>query len=145
VTVLGIIGDAHRDPMHGGPDAALCLFSLEVIEALRREGHPIYPGSTGENITTVGLDWAAMKPGVRLRLGDEVEIELTGYTKPCGTIAGSFRGGKFSRVSHHLYPRECRLYARVVKEGRIRVGDRIEVLSPPAAVEGSSQQVGTTA
>mgnify|MGYP001310271906 CR=1 FL=1 len=35
-----------------GPSRRLvCLFSIEIIEALQKEGHPIFPGSTGENLS----------------------------------------------------------------------------------------------
>jgi len=45
VTETGVEGDRHRNPrLHGGPQRAVCLFSLEVIERLRAEGHPIAPG-----------------------------------------------------------------------------------------------------
>ena len=50
----------------GGPLAALCLYSLEVIQALQAEGHSIFPGSVGENITLSHLDWSRVTPGVRL-------------------------------------------------------------------------------
>jgi MOSC domain-containing protein YiiM len=133
VTLMGIDGDGHAQSMHGGPNAALCLFGYEVIQRIRKEGHPIYPGSTGENITVKGMDWPTLKPGMRLKLGDEVEIELTQYTKPCGTIEGSFKGGKFSRIAAQIFPGECRLYAKVLKEGRIRPGDEVAVLAPVAS------------
>ncbi len=56
ITVDGVSGDRQRSPkIHGGRDRAVCLFSLEVIEALRAEGHPIEPGCTGENVTLAGL------------------------------------------------------------------------------------------
>src|SRR5207302_4224998 len=32
---LGLAGDGHRHPGHGGPTAALCIFSLEVIQRLQ--------------------------------------------------------------------------------------------------------------
>ncbi|MBP8251701.1 MAG: hypothetical protein KAX40_05015, partial [Herpetosiphon sp.] len=56
VNELGIVGDVQKDKRyHGGPNRALCLFALELIQQLQAEGHPIYSGSTGENITTQGL------------------------------------------------------------------------------------------
>jgi len=83
VTRLGIVGDGHDDKEnHGGPLAALCLYSREEIERLQAEGHPIAPGTTGENITLVGVDWSEMTPGARLAIGDEVVIELTDYQRP---------------------------------------------------------------
>ncbi len=58
VNELGMVGDEHRFPdIHGGPERALCLFSLERILELQAEGHPIFPGAVGENITITGLDW----------------------------------------------------------------------------------------
>ncbi|MEQ1731773.1 MAG: MOSC domain-containing protein, partial [Vicinamibacterales bacterium] len=70
VSDTGVSGDAHAQPkFHGGPDRAVLLYSLEVIRALQAEGHPIGPGTTGENLTVSGLDWARMVPGPRLRVG----------------------------------------------------------------------------
>lgn len=78
----GIIGDEHNFPdIHGGPERALCLFSLERILEFQAEGHPIFPGSIGENVTISGLDWEKLVPGVRLSLGDEVLIEITRYQR----------------------------------------------------------------
>jgi MOSC domain-containing protein YiiM len=118
--------------IHGGPQRALCLYSLEVIQALQAEGHPIYPGSAGENVTVAGLDWAKLAPGRRLALGDEVVIELTSYTTPCRSIRGSFGGGKFKRISQHEHAGESRLYARVIRTGKLAVGQRVRVLDGDA-------------
>src|SRR5690606_8173674 len=94
VTATGLEGDRQAKPgIHGGPYRALCLFPLETIEQLAAEGHPIGPGSIGENITTRGLDWALVRPGARLRLGSDVLVEVTGYADPCKTIVGAFNGG----------------------------------------------------
>src|SRR5262245_26341711 len=61
ITPLGIEGDGHNDwRNHGGPNAALCLFTLETIQRLQAEGHPIFPGSVGENITLEGIEHAAL-------------------------------------------------------------------------------------
>jgi MOSC domain-containing protein YiiM len=128
-TTTGLVGDrqAHTK-IHGGPDRALCLYSLELIEELRREGHPIVPGSVGENVTLQGLDWSELKPGSRLALGDEVVLEITSYTGPCKTIAASFIKGKYGRISQKKHPGQSRLYARVLKTGRLRVGQQALVL-----------------
>jgi MOSC domain-containing protein YiiM len=114
--------------IHGGPERALCLYALELIEALRAEGHPIYPGSVGENVTIAGLDWSALAPGSRLALGDEVLIEISSYTKPCKSIKASFAGGEFQRISQKIYPGESRLYARVLRAGRLSTGQRVTLL-----------------
>lgn len=129
VTKLGLLGDAHNDTRnHGGPDAALCLYSLEGYLRLQAEGHPAYPGSLGENIVTARLDFSLLRPGDRLRLGRHVEIELTRFTTPCLKIANSFSDGKFERVFAAKHPGESRLYARVTRVGPLVPGDLIEVL-----------------
>jgi len=131
VTRLGIVRDGHDDQeSHGGPLAALCLYSLEVIERLQAEGHPIAAGTTGENVTLAGVDWSAMVPGARLALGGEVVIELTDYATPCKTIRESFVDQEFVRISHKLHPGESRVYARILREGTIRPGDKAQLLPP---------------
>jgi len=134
ITPLGIEGDGHNDwRNHGGPNAALCLFSLDTIQRLRAEGHPIFPGSVGENLTLEGIAHAALTPGVRLQLGDVVEIEVTSYTTPCKTIAESFADGDFTRISQKVHPGQSRLYARVIKTGVLRPGDSARLLTLAAS------------
>lgn len=124
VTPLGIEGDDHRDKKgHGGPERALCIYSLEQIQALQREGHPVQPGWMGENITTVGIDLSTVEPGDRFRLGEQVLVEVTRFTTPCQNIVAAFKDGDFTRVSHKLHPGWSRFYVRVLQGGVIRRGD----------------------
>ena len=128
VTAVGLEGDRQNDlNHHGGPERALCLYSLERIEALRAEGHPIRPGATGENLTISGLDWEGMAPGVKLAIG-EVQLEITSYTTPCKKIGDSFAGGESMRVSQERHPGWGRVYARVSAGGVIRAGDQIAIV-----------------
>jgi MOSC domain-containing protein YiiM len=125
ITTLGVEGDRQRNPdIHGGPDRAICVFSLEVIKALQAEGHSIAPGSTGENLTLAGLDWFALKPGDRIRLGS-VRLEFVSYTAPCVHNGRWFLNENFSRISQKKCPGWSRLYARVLTEGMIRTGDLV--------------------
>lgn len=128
---LGFDGDSHRNQdLHGGIERAVCLYSLERIVALQGEGHPIYPGSIGENLTVAGLDWSQVAPGARLSIGAEVVVEVTGYTSPCSNIAASFRDDIFSRVSQKVHPGWSRVYARVLSTGTVLVGDRVQFQAP---------------
>ncbi len=130
----GLEGDGHRSSTHGGPLRALCLYSVERIVALQLEGHPVFPGSTGENLTLSGIDWDKVAPGVRLRVGAVVEIEITAYTTPCSKIASSFRDGVIERMSQDKHPGWARVYARVLRGGRIRTGDTVTMAAAsPAA------------
>ena len=129
LTPTGLEGDRQRDlRIHGGPERALCLFALERILELQHEGHPIFPSSVGENVTVVGLDWQRVEPGARLSLGDEALVEVTRYTSPCKTIAGSFVGRDFKRISQEDHPGHSRVYARVIQTGRLAVGQLVRLL-----------------
>ncbi len=130
INELGLLGDDHRFPdIHGGPERALCLFSLERILELQAEGHPIFPGAVGENLTISGIDWNEVTPGDRLALGSEVVIEVTRHTSPCNTIADFFVGGQFQRISQKVNPGCSRLYARVLRGGRVAIGQSVRVLN----------------
>jgi MOSC domain-containing protein YiiM len=138
VDATGITGDRQKNlEFHGGPDRAVCLFASERIEALAAEGHPIYPGATGENVTTRGVDWAAVVPGARLRLGDTVLLEITDFAQPCKKNRVWFSDGNFNRINQKRFPGWSRVYARVLVGGVIRRGDAVELIAavPTAAPE----------
>jgi MOSC domain-containing protein YiiM len=125
VRASGVEGDRQRDLRnHGGPARAVCLYSLELIRALRAEGHSIDVGCIGENLTLSGMPWEQMVPGARLEVG-EVQIELTGYAAPCNNLMPYFADGKFVRVAQKVHPGWSRLYARVLREGTVQVGDAV--------------------
>lgn len=128
VTELGLAGDAHKFPdIHGGPERAVCLFSLERIVELQGEGHPIFPGAVGENVTISGIDWNQVVPGKQLSLGEEVIVEITSYTSPCNSIPDSFVEGEYQRISQKVHPGYSRVYARVLRPGRIAIGQPVEL------------------
>jgi MOSC domain-containing protein YiiM len=126
VTTSGLEGDLHNDTRnHGGPERAVCLYSLEIIQALQAEGHSIVPGAAGENVTISGLDWDKVGIGARLRLGNQVLLEVTRYTSPCNNIRDSFINKDYSRISQSLYPGWSRVYTRVLQTGKIATGDSV--------------------
>jgi MOSC domain-containing protein YiiM len=130
LTINKVEGDHQREQrFHGGPTRAVCLYSLERLHALQDEGHPIEPGTTGENLLLSGLDWDEIVPGVRLQIG-EATVEITSYTAPCFKIAASFVDGAFKRMSQKVNPGWSRVYGRIVQEGEVRPGDAVQVLAP---------------
>jgi MOSC domain-containing protein YiiM/GNAT superfamily N-acetyltransferase len=129
---LGLEGDRQRErTVHGGPHRAVCLFGIEAIERLQAEGHPVEPGSVGENLTTSGIEWSTLPLGTRARIGDQLLLEVASPTAPCATQKHNFRDGRVSRISIKLHPSDSRMYARVLREGEVRPGDPIVIESPP--------------
>lgn len=127
----GLAGDGHSErTQHGGPHRAVCLFGVEVIERLQAEGHPAEPGSVGENLTTVGIEWSLLPVGTRAQVGDTVLLELASPVTPCATQRPNFSYGRYSRISIDEHPADARMYARVLREGTVRPGDPIELLPP---------------
>jgi MOSC domain-containing protein YiiM len=128
VTVAGMTGDHQNDRVnHGRGFQALCLYSKDVIEALNAEGHPIYPGAAGENITVEGIDWASLRPGAVILIGDDMKIELSSYATPCAKNAQWFIDRDFRRMAHDTHPGWSRVYATVLRPGRVHTGDQVVV------------------
>jgi MOSC domain-containing protein YiiM len=118
---LGLDGDSVAHPkIHGGPDRAVCLYALERLIALQQEGHPVFPGALGENLTLVGIHWDKVVPGARLRIGDAL-LEVTKYAQPCGTTS-VFTNGDKACFDQEKRPGWSRVYARVLAEGTLRPG-----------------------
>ena len=131
----GLSGDSVNHPkIHGGPERAVCLFSLDLIHALQDEGHPIFPGAVGENLTISGLDWSTLDPEAVLAIGDQVRLQLTKRVDPCNQIADAFAERKFKRIDPDRVPDQTRWYARVLTEGTVRPGDAVRLEGVPEAV-----------
>lgn len=122
----GVLGDRQASRAHHGrPWQAVCLWSADIVADLAQAGHPIRPGSAGENVSIRGLDWSAAKPGARLTLGTAV-LALSAYAIPCSKNARWFADGDYERMSHERSDRS-RLYARVEQPGRVSVGDTVRL------------------
>ena len=128
--IHGFEGDFNRFRMEsrlGDIDRAVCIFSLERIESLKAEGHPIEVGSTGENLTIRGVDWDSLEVGTRLEVGSAL-IELTEPCARCGKIGSSFIERGFLRVDHEMEEGWSRWLARVVEEGVVSEGDLVNIV-----------------
>ncbi|MEC7461486.1 MAG: MOSC domain-containing protein, partial [Candidatus Thermoplasmatota archaeon] len=124
-SVNGCVGDRQRDlKHHGGPTRALCIWSREVLLALRDEGHPVRPGDVGENVLVQGLPFSELAAGDVLELG-AVRARLTGPAPPCRTIAAAFTSGSFRSIDAKRHPERTRWYTEVVVEGILHPGDAV--------------------
>ena len=108
VAGFGVDGDAHggatvkhrsrvaRDPAQ--PNLRqVHLVHGELLEQLRLRGHPVQPGTIGENITTAGLDLLALSQGTRLRIGADAVVIVTGLRNPCSQL-DNFSSGLMGAV-----------------------------------------------
>ncbi len=113
----GAVGDRHagRDP-----ERALLVTSASTYDYLERQGIVLEHGSLGENIVVEGLIPEKLPEGTRLVAG-EVVLELTGPCTVCSSL--SVLDLRLPKLS---YGRRG-VYARVVRGGSLREGDRFEV------------------
>jgi len=142
---LGVADDAHagvtvqhrsrvaRDPSQ--PNLRqVHLIQTELHEELRERGFDIAAGQMGENITTRGIDLLGLPTGVRLRLGDEAVIEITGLRNPCKqleTIQRGLMAAVLDRDANGALIRKAGVMAIVLVGGMVRPGDDIAVELPP--------------
>ena len=115
---LGIEGD--RYAIKRGFNRAkrqVLLMDKETIDLLG-----LRPGTVRENITTQDMDIYALKAGQRVRIGSEVELEITELCNPCERM-DEVRPG----LKDELEGRRGML-TRVAKGGDIAVGDGISVV-----------------
>ncbi len=103
------------------------------------QGYPLYPGALGENFTTTGLDRREIRLGDRFRAGQAV-IEISKMRVPCATL-NVFNGEGRPPIQEVVFDKRVKagdpsspywglggFYARVVRDGLIRSGDRISRL-----------------
>jgi hypothetical protein len=127
----GVAGDSQNDRgNHGRPWQAVCVWSTEVIDAFRADGHPLAPGLAGENVTMTGISWPQVVPGVHLQVGEAL-LEISTYSVPCRKNAAWFTDGHFG-LMHHRHGPVSRVYATVLRPGAVHQGDAV-VLEPPAS------------
>ena len=125
----GCQGDDQADKKHhGGKNKAICLFQQEILDSLSIDGHPISPGTTGENILIEGVEIGSIAVGTCLKIG-EIEITVTQDAPPCKTIRNSFINGEFNKISHRKNPNFTRWYASVNVAGTITIGDLVELIN----------------
>ena len=115
---LGIEGD--RYAIKRGFNRAkrqVLMMDKETIDLLG-----LNPGTVRENITTEGMDIYSLAPGQKVRIGAEVELEVTELCNPCERM-DAVRPG----LKDELEGRRGML-TRVARGGDIAVGDGISVV-----------------
>jgi MOSC domain-containing protein YiiM len=123
----GVVGDVQGNRRnHGRPWQAICMYSSDLIAALRAEGHPINAGGTGENLTIRGIDWSRMRGGLTITIGDVV-LRTSSPAAPCHKIGDCFTERHWNRIDHVERPGWARWYASVLIGGTVSPGDVVTV------------------
>jgi len=124
----GVVGDAHADCT---THRQVSLLAIESIDKMRAKGFDfLQPGDFAENITTKGINLASLPIGTRLSVGKEVILEMTQIGKECHAACAIRQ-----QVGDCIMPREG-IFARVIRGGRAKAGDNIEVADNKSKVGG---------
>ena len=114
----GLVGDAHGDC---NSHRQISLLAIESINKLCDPGLKVGPGDFAENLTTKGLDVTSLKIGGRMKVGEEVLLEITQLGKECRSPCAIYR-----KLGKCIMPEEG-IFTRVLRGGVVRVGDRIKI------------------
>jgi MOSC domain-containing protein YiiM len=125
---LGIEGDVQADlRVHGGPEKAVYAYPAEHYEywanELQRVALPW--GMFGENLTTEGLLENEVHLGDEFRIGS-AGLRVTRPRFPCQKLGMKF--GDMRMVKRFQDSGRSGFYLSVVQEGRVSVGDPIELI-----------------
>lgn len=126
-----LVGDLVGDPRHhGGSGQAVYAVAREVLDHWSAElGRDLSDGAFGENLTTSGADVDGALLGERWLVGGDVVLQVTYPRIPCNTFRERMDvPGWLRRFTLDARPGA---YFSVVRPGRIRRGDPIEVVHRP--------------
>ena len=112
----GLINDAHK----GSHLRQVSLLAWESIEKMREKGLDVKEGDFAENLTTKGIDLLSLSVGTRIKAGETI-LEVTQIGKVCHN-----RCAIYYQAGDCVMPREG-IFAKVIKGGKIKVNDSIEV------------------
>ena len=113
----GIIGDAHAGDGH----KQVSLLAAESVDKLRDRMPNLEPGAFAENILTFGIHLYELPVGARLHINDAI-LEVTQTGKECHNESCAIK----KQTGDCVMPREG-IFASVIKDGKIKPGDRIEL------------------
>jgi|TARA_R110001606_G_scaffold365703_1_gene520632 MOSC domain-containing protein YiiM len=141
---MGVEGDAHlgKTVKHRSRVAVdptqpnlrqVHLIHSELFSEVSEKGFIVRAADLGENITTFGVDLLALPRGTVLKIGQTVELEVTGLRNPCKQI-DNFQTGLLSAVlikgENGELIRKSGIMTVVKAGGSIKAGDAIQSIFP---------------
>ena len=127
---VNLRGDDQADrSVHGGPDKAVYAYAAEDIEAWERElQRALGPAPFGENLTVRGVGVSEAVIGERWAVGSTL-LEVAQPRLPCFKLG--IRMGDPRFLKRFASADRPGAYLRVLREGDIGTGDRVEVIARP--------------
>ena len=128
---VNLRGDDQADrSVHGGPDKAVYAYAAEDIEAWERElQRALGPAPFGENLTVRGVGVSEAVIGERWAVGSTL-LEVAQPRLPCFKLG--IRMGDPRFLKRFASADRPGAYLRVLREGDVGTGDRVEVIARPA-------------
>jgi MOSC domain-containing protein YiiM len=128
---VNLVGDDQADRgVHGGPDKAVYAYGVDDYAWWEAElGHPLDPGTFGENLTIAGMAVSAAVVGERWAVGSAV-FEVSQPRTPCGKLGIRMGDPQFPRRFAHA-GRPGGAYLRIALEGIVGAGDEVSVVHRP--------------
>ncbi len=123
---INVQGDDQADrSVHGGPDKAVYAYAHEETLVWQHElGKDLGPAPFGENLTTEGIDVSGALIGERWRIGTTL-LEVVQPRLPCFKLG--LRIGDAAFVRRFAEASRPGAYLRILEEGELGAGDRIDV------------------
>ena len=115
----GLEGDAHAGKYH----KQISLLGLDSMNKMRDQGVKINFGELYENLDIEGLVLYKLPLGSKLKIGEDILLEMT----QIGKKDSYFLEIDGKRISS-IMTKEG-IFTRVLKGGKVRVNDEIEVVS----------------
>ncbi|MBM9604838.1 MOSC domain-containing protein [Desulfopila inferna] len=118
-TEWGIETDAHAGDWH----RQVSLLAGESIDAVKDIMPTLKKGAFAENIITRGVDLSAVAIGDRLKIGNDVTLEITQIGKECHNSGCAIK----KLTGDCIMPKEG-IFARVIAGGEVKAKDTIFLL-----------------
>ena len=115
----GLEGDAHAGKYH----KQISLLGLDSMNKMRDQGVKINFGELYENLDVEGIILYKLPIGTKLKVGKDILLEMTQIGKK-----DSYFLEIDGKIVSSIMTKEG-VFARVLKGGKVKVGDVIEVVS----------------
>ena len=115
----GLVGDAHADCC---THRQVSLLAVESIDKMRKLGIELKSGDFAENLTVEGVDLLSVGPGTHIRVGKEIDLEVTQIGKECHSGCAIQK-----LVGKCIMPKEG-IFTRVVRGGTVKPGDPVRIV-----------------